>query len=133
MNNDKIEILAPAGGFDSVVAAVRCGADAVYLGAKEFSARASAQNFDDDELVKAAEYCHQRNVLVYLTVNTVVFDSELEGVAKLIKQACRAGIDAVIVQNMGVAMMIKEMAPKLPLHGSTQMSVHTLSGAKALY
>ena len=133
MKTNKIEILAPAGSFDSVVAAVRCGADAVYLGAKEFSARASAKNFDYEELKNAVEYCHERGVLVYLTVNTVVFDSELPAVADLIKKACNAHIDAVIVQNTGVARLIKTLAPDLPLHGSTQMSVHTLSGAKALY
>lgn len=133
MKTDKIEILAPCGGFESVIAAVRCGADAVYLGAKEFSARASAQNFDNDELIKAAEYCHERDVLVYLTVNTVIFDEELSRVKNLIINACKAHIDAVIVQSIGVAQMIKKIAPDLPLHASTQMSVHSLSGAKALY
>lgn len=133
MMKNKIEILAPAGGYESVLAAVRCGADAVYLGAKAFSARASAQNFDDAELKQAVAYCHERNVLVYLTVNTIVFDSELEQAAGLIQTACRAGVDAVIVQNPGVARMIRQVAPELPIHGSTQMSVHSLSGAKALY
>lgn len=133
MKTNKIEILAPSGSFESVTAAVRCGADAVYLGAKEFSARASAKNFDNEELIEAVKYCHQRDVLVYLTVNTVVFDSELQSVAELIKDACKAKIDAVIVQNLGVASLIKKIAPDLALHGSTQMSVHSLSGAKALY
>ncbi len=133
MKTNKIEILAPCGGFESVVAAVRCGADAVYLGAKEFSARASAKNFDNDELLKAAEYCHERDVLVYLTVNTVIFDEELPRVKNLIINACKAHIDAIIVQSIGIAQMIKKIAPELPLHASTQMSVHNLSGAKALY
>lgn len=133
MKTNKIEILAPCGGYESVVAAVRCGADAVYLGAKEFSARASAQNFDNEELVKAIEYCHERDVLVYLTVNTVIFDEELPRVKDLIINAGKAHIDAVIVQSIGVAQMIKKIVPDLPLHASTQMSVHSLSGAKALY
>lgn len=133
MKTNKIEILAPAGSLDSVIAAVRCGADAVYLGAKEFSARASAKNFDNEELKTAVDYCHERDVLVYLAVNTVVFDSELTAVKKLIITACKAKVDAVIVQSPGVAGLIKKIAPDLPLHGSTQMSVHSLSGAKALY
>lgn len=133
MNTNKIEILAPAGGFDSVISAVRSGADAVYLGAKEFSARASAKNFDNDELKQAIDYCHERDVLVYLTINTVVFDSELPALKELIKFAAKAGVDAVIVQSLGVASLVKSLVPDLAIHGSTQMSVHSLSGAKMLY
>lgn len=132
-NNDKIEILAPAGSLDSVIAAVRCGADAVYLGAKQFSARASAHNFDNDELAQAVRYCHVRNVKVHLTINTIIFDSELSDVLQLVKTAANLGVDAIIVQNIGVAMMIKQVAPNVALHGSTQMSVHSLSGAMALW
>ena len=133
MNTNKIEILAPAGGFDSVISAVRSGADAVYLGAKEFSARASAKNFDKDELIEAINYCHERDVLVYLTINTVVFDSELPALKELLIFVAQAGIDAVIVQSLGVASLVKSLVPELPIHGSTQMSVHSLSGAKLLY
>lgn len=129
----KIEILAPCGGIDAVVAAVRSGADAVYIGAKEFSARASAENFDHTQLIQAVEYCHIRGVLVYLTLNTVVFDEELEKAGEIIISAAKAGIDALIVQNMGVATLAKKLVPQFPLHGSTQMSVHSLSGAKLLY
>ena len=129
----RIEILSPCGSFESVVAAVRSGADAVYLGAKELSARAGAENFDDTEMKKAVEYCHIRNVLVYVTVNTVVFDSELEKAKTLIKTCAEAGVDALIVQNMGVASIAKKIAPGLKLHASTQMSVHSPSGAKLLY
>lgn len=129
----KIEILAPCGGMDSVVAAVASGADAVYIGGKEFSARASAENFDYTQLTEAVEYCHIRGVLVYLTLNTVVFDDELEKVAEIISNSAKAGIDALIVQNIGVATLAKKLVPQLPLHGSTQMSVHSLSGAKLLY
>lgn len=129
----KIEILAPAGGFDSVVAAVRCGADAVYLGEKSFSARASAQNFDNDELKKAIAYCHIHGVRAYVTINTIVFDDEFERLKAAIISAAKADADALIVQNMGVARLAKMLVPDLPLHASTQMSVHTSSGVRALY
>ena len=128
----KIEILAPAGGFDSVIAAVRSGADAVYVGQKQFSARASAKNFDADELKRAVAYCHIHGVKVYVTVNTIVFDEELEALAAAIRTAAEADVDALIVQNMGVARLARQIAPDLPLHASTQMSVHTASGVRAL-
>lgn len=130
---EKIEILAPAGGFDSVVAAVRSGADAVYVGQKSFSARASAQNFDEEELKKAVAYCHIHGVKVYITINTVIFDDEFEKLKNTIITAAKADADALIVQNMGVARLAKMIAPDIPLHASTQMSVHTASGVKALY
>ena len=128
----KIEILAPAGGFDSVIAAVRSGADAVYVGQKQFSARASAKNFDADELKRAVAYCHIHGVKVYVTVNTIVFDEELEALSAAIRTAAEADVDALIVQNMGVARLARQIAPDLPLHASTQMSVHTASGVRAL-
>ena len=130
---EKIEILAPAGGFDSVTAAVRSGADAVYVGAKRFSARASAKNFDGDELKRATAYCHIHGVKVYVTVNTIVFDDEFKRLAETIRAAALADVDALIVQNMGVARLARQIAPGLPLHASTQMSVHTASGVRALY
>lgn len=129
----KIEILAPAGTMDSIIAAVRCGADAVYLGAKDFSARAAAKNFDIDELKQAIDYCHIRGVKVHLTVNTLIFDDELMSALELVKNAALFGIDALIVQDFGFAMMVHKMLPQLPLHGSTQMSIHNLAGAMALY
>ena len=130
---EKIEILAPAGGFDSVVAAVRSGTDAVYLGEKRFSARASAKNFSDEELRQAVAYCHIHGVKVYVTLNTLVFDEEFPALADAIRTAAEADADALIVQNMGVARLAKQLAPDLPLHASTQMSVHTASGVQALY
>ena len=133
MKMKKIEILSPCGGFDSVIAAARSGADAVYIGAKELSARAGAQNFDEDEIKKTVQYCHIRGVRVYVTVNTVVFDSELEKAKEVITLCAKAGVDALIVQNMGIASLAKKIAPELPLHASTQMSVHSPSGAKLLY
>lgn len=129
----KIEILAPAGGYDSLVAAVRSGADAVYLGEKSFSARTSAKNFDDDELKKAVAYCHIHGVKVYVTINTLIFDDEFEQLKQAIVSAAQADADALIVQNHGVARLARQIAPELPLHASTQMSVHTASGVRALY
>lgn len=128
-----IEILSPAGGFDSVVAAVRSGADAVYIGAKQFSARAGAHNFDEEEMRECVQYCHIRGVKVYLALNTLIFDEEMMEALALAKTAARADIDAVIIQDIGLAMLIKKAIPDLPLHASTQMSVHTPRGAKALY
>ena len=119
--------------MDSVIAAVRSGADAVYLGLTAFSARAGAENFDSNSLKTAVDYCHIRGVKVYLTLNTVVFDSELEAVKDTIISAAKAKVDALIVQNMGVAQLSKKLVPDLPLHASTQMSVHSPSGAKLLY
>lgn len=129
----RIEILAPAGGYDSLVAAVRSGADAVYLGEKSFSARTSAKNFDDVELKKAVAYCHIHGVKVYVTINTLIFDDEFEQLKSAIVSAANADADALIVQNQGVARLARKIAPKLPLHASTQMSVHTASGVRALY
>lgn len=133
MDQKKIEILSPAGGMDSVIAAVRSGADAVYIGAKLFSARASAHNFDDDELRECVSYCHQRGVKVYLALNTLIFDDEMQRALELAKFAASADIDAIIIQDMGLVSLIKKAIPDLPLHASTQMTVHTPYGAKALY
>lgn len=130
---NKIEILAPAGGFDSVIAAVRSGADAVYLGEKLFSARSSAKNFDEEELREAVSYCHIHGVKVYVTINTIVFDNEFEKLKSAVISAANADVDALIVQNMGVARLARQLVPELPLHASTQMSVHTASGVRALY
>lgn len=130
---NKIEILAPAGGMDSLVAAVRSGADAVYLGAKSFSARASAHNFDSEELKKAVAYCHIHGVKVYVTINTLIFDDEFEKLRETVLSVARADADALIVQNLGVARLVKSLVPDMPLHASTQMSIHTVSGVQALY
>ncbi|MBQ2688082.1 MAG: U32 family peptidase [Clostridia bacterium] len=128
----RCEVLAPAGSMESVLAAVKSGADAIYIGAKEFSARASAENFTTDEIEKVTAYCKERGVKVYLTLNTLIFDSEMKEALSLCQKAYKAGIDAVIVQDLGLALLIKKSMPRLALHGSTQMSVHTPSGAQAL-
>ena len=126
------EILSPAGNMDALYAAVNSGADAVYLGSTEFSARNGAQNFTTDGLKQSVCFCHSHGVKVYFTLNTLVFDHEMEQVCKTLKDACAAGIDAVIIQDLGVASLIKACAPELPLHASTQMSVHSLEGARVL-
>ena len=126
------EILAPAGSFDAVVAAVRCGANAVYLGGKAFNARRNASNFTEDELAKAIEYCHKRNVKVYITLNTLIGDGELENAYEAIECASRIGADALILQDLGLAAIVRQAAPFMPLHASTQMSVQSAQGVEIL-
>ena len=131
--SNNIEILAPAGAFESVKAAACTGASAVYIGAQRFSARASATNFDEDEIIKAVRYCHERGIKLYLAINTLIRDDELSAAVETVSLACRAGVDALIVQDLGFAATVRELAPDMPLHASTQMSVHTPGGAKLLY
>lgn len=124
----KPELLAPAGSPEALTAALRCGADAVYLGADLFSARQSASNFDRPALQAAAELCHRRGVKLYLAANTLIRDEEFEAFDGLIKFAANCGIHAVIVQDLGAAQRIRSMVPDLPIHASTQMSLHTPGG-----
>lgn len=126
------EILAPAGSFDALIAAVRCGANAVYLGGKTLNARRNASNFSDEELKKAVDYCHKRNVKVYITLNTLVSDGELETAYEAIKRACDLSADALILQDTGVSALAKSVAPSMPLHASTQMSVQSIEGIRVL-
>lgn len=126
------EVLAPAGSMDALRAAVECGADAVYLGAGHFNARRNARNFSEEELAEAIEYCHVRGVKVHLTLNTLVSDEELPLAVDLIEQACALGVDALIVQDPGVARLVREAAPDMELHASTQMAVMTPEGFRAL-
>jgi len=132
MKNNKIEVLAPAGSPESLTAAVRAGADAVYLGGSTFSARASAKNFNDEELKTAVEYCHVRGVKVYLAVNTVLLEDELAKALELIRYACTLPVDAILVQDTGLIWLLQKCAPDLRLHASTQMSIHTPLGAATL-
>jgi putative protease len=127
-----IELLAPAGDMGALVAAVEAGADAVYLGGKTLSARKNAGNFDGDELVRAAEFCHERGRRMYVTVNTLVRDGEFPVLAELAEQIARAGADAAIVQDFGVAGALSAMLPGLELHASTQMAVHNRQGVEFL-
>ena len=126
------EILAPAGSFEALTAAVRCGANAVYLGGKTLNARRNATNFSDEELKKAVEYCHARNVKVYLTLNTLVGDSEKETAYEAIECACNASVDALILQDIGLASMVRQVSPDMPLHASTQMSMQSIEGIRIL-
>ena len=129
---DKIEILAPAGSREQLIAAVRSGADAVYLGAGGLNARRSAENFSDySQLRDAVEYCHASGVDVHLTANILVRDDEWQQARELIETACALGVDAVIVQDAGLARYIHSAAPELVMHASTQMSLHTAGGAIA--
>ena len=123
------EILAPAGNKECAVAAVQSGADAIYLGYSAFSARAGAENFDLDALKGIVEYAHIFGVKVYVTLNTIIYDDEIAEVEKLIGELYNIGVDALIVQDMGILRM---NIPPIPLHASTQMAVHNLEGAKFL-
>ena len=127
-----VELLAPAGSIESLVAAVENGANAVYLAGNMFGARAYASNFDEDGLREAVKFAHQRNVRVHVTVNTVVDDEEFPALAEYLRFLYNIGVDAVLVQDLGVAKLAKKVAPKLPLHASTQMTVHNLAGVLAL-
>ncbi|MCQ2478334.1 MAG: DUF3656 domain-containing protein [Clostridia bacterium] len=125
MRNHSIEILSPAGSYESLIAAVRSGADAVYLGAKDFSARRNAENFDNGQLKEAVQYCHERNVKVYITLNIAVKEREIKSALDTAKAAYLAGVDGVIISDLGLARLIKKHFPDLSLHASTQMSVHS--------
>ncbi len=122
------ELLAPAGSPDALIAALRCGADAVYVGADRFSARQHAKNFDTQALREAASLCHLYGAKLYLTVNTLLFDSQMAALAAFAETAVACGVDAWIVQDLGVVSLLRELIPDLPLHASTQMSVHTPAG-----
>ena len=123
------EILAPAGNREMLGAAVFSGADAVYLGLTGFNARRTAGNFTPDELREAVAFCHARGVKVHVTLNTLVYDRELSGLADAVRAVAAAGADAVIADDLATAQLVKSIAPTLHLHGSTQMSVHTPEGA----
>ncbi len=131
-NKTGIELLAPAGSREALTAAVENGADAVYLAGARFGARAYAENFDEDGLREAVRYAHLRNVAVHVTVNTVVDDEEFPALADYLRFLEDAGADAVLVQDLGAARLAAKVAPGLPLHASTQMTVHSLDGVHAL-
>lgn len=123
-----MELLAPAGSMEALRAAVCNGADAVYLGADTFNARINARNFSAADLQEAAVYCHVRGVKVHLTLNTLVLDREMPRAAELIRLAASCGVDAFIVQDLGVVSLCRQLAPDVPIHASTQMSIHSLEG-----
>ena len=117
------ELLAPAGDWDAMRAAVANGADAVYFGLETFNARFRAHNFTLEELSEVMDYLHRHNVKGFLTFNTLIFSDELEQATEYIRAMATAGVDAVIVQDLGIAKLIHQIAPTLPIHGSTQMTL----------
>lgn len=128
----KVELLSPAGNFDCLIAAVQAGANAVYLSGKAFGARSFAGNFDNEELIKAVDYCHLHKVKVYVTVNTIVLESEFNDLNKYLAFLETINVDAVIVQDLGVLRLIKTKFPSLEVHASTQMNIFNENGAKIL-
>ena len=125
-----MELLAPAGSMEALRAAVCNGADAVYLGADTFNARMNARNFSAADLQEAVVYCHVRGVKVHLTLNTLVLDREMPRAAELIRMAATCGVDAFIVQDLGVVSLCRQLAPDVPVHASTQMSIHSFEGVQ---
>ncbi len=125
-----LELLAPAGSMDALRAAVQNGANAVYLGVGSFNARQSAKNFTLQTLAEAVKYCHIRGVDVHLTLNTLVADREMKDAAELIRRAAECNVDAFIVQDLGVVQLCRQIAPHIPIHGSTQMTIHSLPGVQ---
>ena len=128
----KIELLSPVGDFECLKAAVQTKANAVYFGAKSFGARAFASNFDDNTLEEAINYAKLRNVKTNLTLNTLIKENEFEDAFNLAKKAYEFGIDAIIVQDIGLATELIHRIPNLPIHASTQMTIHNLEGVNLL-
>lgn len=128
MEKKKLELLAPAGSWEALEAAVNAGANAVYMGGKAFGARAYASNFDREEMAKAVYFAHMHRVRLYITVNTLVDDSELEELADYLLFLNNVGVDGIIVQDMGVIRLACRLVPQLPLHASTQMTLTNSSG-----
>ena len=127
--NKEVELLSPAGDMQSLITAINNGANAVYLGIGSFNARAKATNFTVDNIRDAVIYCHIRDAKVYVTVNTLISDDEMSDVVDLVKHCVDAHVDAYIVQDLGVAKVLKETFPNITLHASTQMGIHNLYGA----
>ena len=126
------EILSPVGNREMLIAAVRSGADAVYLGAREFNARRNADNFTSAELTDVCEYCHLRGVKVYLTLNTYLYDNEMNEALTVGISAAKSGIDGIICTDLGLAKLLRKKLPEVPLHASTQLTVHTADALPAL-
>lgn len=127
-----MELLAPAGDYSCLLAAINSGADAVYFAGKEFGARSFAGNFSDEEIYRAADFCHLRGARAYVTINTLVFDREYNELKKLVKTVTDAGIDGVIVQDLGVLGFVRDISPDIEVHASTQMTVHSADGVREL-
>ena len=128
---NKIEVLAPAGSMESLYAAINKGADAVYLGGNKFSARAYASNFDNENMQKAIDYAHSYGVKIYVTINTILKENEIEEAVRYVGYLYEIGADALIIQDLGLFKRIKEDYPDFELHASTQMTIH--NGEAAIY
>ena len=123
------EVLSPCGSFETLMAVLKTGTDAVYVGSRKFSARAGAHNFDRDELKAAVYECHKRGVKLYQAINTVITDDELDDLVQELRFACEIGVDGIILQDLAVLAAIRQCCPELPAHASTQMTIHTKEGA----
>ncbi len=132
MTNKKLEILSPAGCLDILINAVNSGADSIYFGGKNFNARRNAMNFTGEDIIEGVRYAHLNGAKTYLTLNTVIFDDEYDSAIEEIKFATKAGIDAIIVQDLGMLELIKRVSPEMEVHASTQMAAHSISDVKAL-
>jgi putative protease len=130
--SERIEILAPGGNMNMVRSAVFSGADSVYLGVKGFNARSSAENFDEETLKDAVSFAHQRNCKVYAALNTIVFPGEEQALEEVVADVAEAGVDGLIITDLGAIRIVSQMVPDLPLHASTQLSVHSLAGLRQL-
>ena len=128
----KVELLSPAGNMECLISAVQNGADAVYVGGKKFGARAFANNFDYDELVEAIKYCHLYGVKIYVTVNTICYENELDEVLKYIEFLHTNHVDALIMQDLGLISLVRKKFPNLEIHASTQMHNHNDAGLSLL-
>ena len=126
-----LELLSPAGSPEAVIAAVQNGADAIYMGMGNFNARRGAKNFSDEEFEKAVRYCRIRGCKVYVTLNTLVGDREMEAALAAARLASQKGADALLVQDLGLVRAIRQALPDIPIHASTQMSIHNLAGVEA--
>ena len=122
----QVELLAPVGKFENALAAIENGANAIFVGGKVFNARQFADNFEEDELEKIVDYCKLRGVKTHITVNTLIKDQEIEELMAYLQKLARLKVDAIIVQDLGVAYLIKTYFPEIELHASTQMSAHSI-------
>ncbi len=127
---NKVELLAPAGSFEALQAAINAGADAIYLGGSSFGARQYASNFDNEELIRAVDLAHLYRIKIYVTVNTLIDNKELTPLVEYLQFLEMIGVDAIIVQDIGVIELAKKVAPNLHLHASTQMSIMNSSGVE---
>lgn len=128
----KVELLAPAGNMENLKYAVMAGCDAVYLGLKKFGARAFSSNFSDSEFIEAVNYCHLYEVKVYVTLNTIIYDYEVEDFLETVDFIHKNNVDAVLIQDLGMLDLVRKTYPNLEVHASTQMHIHNLDGVKVL-